>query len=496
MSIMDSPPSWISAGRRTATVLHAPARNVSRDRRRDREVEESACKPDPVRGPEARRRPSLSARASASPPVRSPGRCGLPGSSDGPPSNAACLTLLRVGLAEPRRSPDALVSSYLTVSPLPRRGGPRAAVCSLLRCPRGRPRLGLPSTLPCGVRTFLDRSEDRPRPPGRLLRSEHTAVDSGAMRWIAVLAAAWVLAGSACSSTPNGPVNAAEQAQLSGTEAVIQAEVRGTAADLVEAYAAAGRDHGASLRPLVGGKTLPHWVHWLGVQNEQFPGVIEGSASVPVVGIARHADLPSVETDDRVVREVDVVAQVDVHATPTQGDPISLTWDLSGPMLVAADAERTWRITDFYRDTIPMSAIFQVIEDVDVPVGPRVRVVLDSFVAAPVWQFDLMVTVGSGSPVSLDAADATLVDGSGAVIAEAGDVTEGLRSIQPGDPAEGVVTFDARPDAKDLLLRLDFGAATAGAGTGDEVPVVEIPLEGVIEPLPVVGTQASPSPEN
>src|SRR5207245_11271028 len=44
----------------------------------------------------------------------------------------------------------------------------REAVCSLLRCPRGRPRLALASTLPFGVRTFLDRSSrsDRGRPAG------------------------------------------------------------------------------------------------------------------------------------------------------------------------------------------------------------------------------------------------------------------------------------------------------------------------------------------
>src|SRR5690606_22558101 len=45
---------------------------------------------------------------------------GLPGSSGEPPSDAPCLALLRVGFAEPHRSPGALVVSYTTVSPLPR----------------------------------------------------------------------------------------------------------------------------------------------------------------------------------------------------------------------------------------------------------------------------------------------------------------------------------------------------------------------------------------
>ena len=64
------------------------------------------------------------------------------------------LVLLRVGFAEPARSPAPLVSSYLTVSPLlASRGGP--AVYSLWHFPSGFPDWTLSSTLPCGARTFL-----------------------------------------------------------------------------------------------------------------------------------------------------------------------------------------------------------------------------------------------------------------------------------------------------------------------------------------------------
>lgn len=62
---------------------------------------------------------------------------GLPGGSAGiyrgPKSGLTpCLTLLPVGFAEPGRSPDLLVSSYLTVSPLPRS---TSAVCFLWHFP-------------------------------------------------------------------------------------------------------------------------------------------------------------------------------------------------------------------------------------------------------------------------------------------------------------------------------------------------------------------------
>jgi len=45
------------------------------------------------------------------------------------------------------------------------------AVCSLWHCPAGHPGLLLATTLPCGVRTFLDEpSWGSTRPPGRLFR--------------------------------------------------------------------------------------------------------------------------------------------------------------------------------------------------------------------------------------------------------------------------------------------------------------------------------------
>ena len=74
------------------------------------------------------------------------------------------LALLRVGFTEPLRSPGMLVSSYLTVSPLPDRS---PAVCFLWHFPAGRPGLPLATTLPYGVRTFLGdghetRRRDRP----------------------------------------------------------------------------------------------------------------------------------------------------------------------------------------------------------------------------------------------------------------------------------------------------------------------------------------------
>ena len=132
-----------------------------------RGAEEPACKPDPVRGREPRRRPSLSAGPERPPAARSPGRCGLPGSSDGPPSNAPCSALLRTGVAEPRRSPAALVGSYPTVSPLPP-ALPREAVCFLLPLREVAPAWLSPASCPAesGLSSNSHRLAARGRPAG------------------------------------------------------------------------------------------------------------------------------------------------------------------------------------------------------------------------------------------------------------------------------------------------------------------------------------------
>ena len=82
------------------------------------------------------------------------GSCGLPG-FDG----RAALTLLDLapgGVCRATRvtpGAGALLPHRFTLT-CARRTGP-SAVCSLLHCPAGRPDWVLPSTVPCGVRTFL-----------------------------------------------------------------------------------------------------------------------------------------------------------------------------------------------------------------------------------------------------------------------------------------------------------------------------------------------------
>src|SRR5439155_8103806 len=145
------------------------ARSASGERIGD--VEEPACKPDPVAALMRRRRPSLSvgrsrARRVAVRPRRAAtrelGRAAL---------ERSLLALLRTGVAEPRRSPAALVGSYPTVSPLPRRRS-AGAVCFLLPLREVAPAWLSPASCPVESGLSSPRSGEghRARPPGRLLR--------------------------------------------------------------------------------------------------------------------------------------------------------------------------------------------------------------------------------------------------------------------------------------------------------------------------------------
>lgn len=76
----------------------------------------------------------------------------LPRDSDGPPVASLYLVLHQVGFTQLLRSPEELVRSYRTISPLPRRS---KAVYFLLHLPSRYRDSTLWSTLPYGVRTFL-----------------------------------------------------------------------------------------------------------------------------------------------------------------------------------------------------------------------------------------------------------------------------------------------------------------------------------------------------
>jgi hypothetical protein len=109
--------------------------------------------------------------------------CGLPGGCFGRlavrrnerAARASCLALLRTGFTKPHRLPGALVSSYLTFSPLLLGRSP-GAVCFLWHFPRVAPPGISPASCPTesglsSTGPSVRKQGAQPRPPGRL----HTA---------------------------------------------------------------------------------------------------------------------------------------------------------------------------------------------------------------------------------------------------------------------------------------------------------------------------------
>ena len=137
------------------------------------EVEEPACKPDPVRGALAPPATISLDDAGTSPPGRSPARCGLPGSSDGPSSTLPARPCSGWGLPSRGGHPPRWCALTAPFHPYPcdrgRAGGLLSVALSVRSPPPGsrqHPALWSPD--------FPRAVDDRPRPPGRLLHGEDT----------------------------------------------------------------------------------------------------------------------------------------------------------------------------------------------------------------------------------------------------------------------------------------------------------------------------------
>jgi hypothetical protein len=290
----------------------------------------------------------------------------------------------------------------------------------------------------------------------------------------------------ACSASPAGPTAPAAPDQVTPDDAVKAAGARATAAAFVRAYASDTGADPRTLARLVDGKRLQRWVHWLGVQDREFPGTISGSVENDQIGPAAPFELSSVPGSGALLRDVDVQATVTFSFQPDHGKTITLPRSLDGPMrLLYDDARGTWGVLDFTRDGIPVSQTFEIVADT--AKGSRVgtEVTLDSFVSVPYWQF--FIRVSGDRAVTIAPRDAELLDADGARVAAAQDVTSSLRTIGPGATTEGIITFPAQASADGLTLRLTL------RGPGGPA-LFEFPLGGLIHPVPLATGSPSPSP--
>ena len=283
-----------------------------------------------------------------------------------------------------------------------------------------------------------------------------------------MLAVALVLTTASCTAAPDGPVSPAPAEELRGAPALLQAQARGTTRRFVEAY----RDTvlgGDDLRALAATPLMRRFAYWLGVTNRSFPGEITAASTVSLVGPAA-----PVGAEGRVL-EVDLAAQVDVVAQPTDGDPLEFTVSLDGPVRLAAVERGKWRVIDFVRFVVPMSGAFVPLDLVYE--RPGVRITLDSFGGVPNWSFFVRMAATGPKVLTLDEADVALVDADGGVVGEAIEVSVPLREIAPGGHIDGALTFEPLDAIRGVSLRIDV------SGSDDPVPL-EIPLRSLVAAEP------------
>jgi hypothetical protein len=380
------------------------------------------------------------------------------------------LALLRVGLAEPDRSPDPLVSSYLTVSPLPQRGGLFSVALSA-----GRPAWVLPSTLPFGARTFLERL--RPRSPGRLLRgtSIRAPYHRRTMRPASLLIAT-VLAVGGCAPQPDGPAAPIAVEQLGEAPALEASAARAAVVDFVSAYAASPTEGVGALAQSVASPELDTWVRWLDVQHREFDGAIDAVADV------RDVEFVGSLEEDRARAQVALSASVVFHIDPDGDDAFESVRILDGAVtLMRTDDAATYKVFDLQRDGVRMSEAIESFRD-EVRTEQQVKVQLDSlFMFPPNWQFNMVIRNDASEPLFLDANSTGLYVEEGNGFDRIPAVISGsFVVVPPASEVEGILAFRLQPTASGRVLTLAYRL-----GRRDRNQVLfEFPLEGLVTSVP------------
>jgi hypothetical protein len=290
----------------------------------------------------------------------------------------------------------------------------------------------------------------------------------------------------ACSASSSGPTGPAAPDQVTPDDAVKAAGSRAVAAEFVRAYASDTGADPTTLSALVAGERLKRWVHWLGIQDREFPGSVSGTVDGDRIGPAASFEVASLPGSGALLREVDVRGSVTFSFQPDAGDTITLSRSLDGPMRLLFDERHgTWHVLDFTRDGIPLSQTFEVLGKQGATSTEGIDLAIDAFVSVPYWQF--FIRVSSDHAVGLASKDAVVVDAEGTPVASAREVTASLGSVGSGRAVEGIVTFPAQAAADGLTVRMRF------RGAGGDV-VVEIPLGGLIHPIPIVSGSPTPAP--
>jgi hypothetical protein len=298
----------------------------------------------------------------------------------------------------------------------------------------GRPAWVLPSTLPFGVRTFLDLGA---RGRGRPANSSNQSIGDPIIGSVGVRAPVFLLvslslAGCGSPADPSEPPAPLDPARVA-TIGMENAAIRQVVVDFLDAYANSGTDT-ESLARLVTGPHLEDWVYWLSVQNLGLQGRLSG------------------ELDLRALRVLEIgeqVAAAAVDATVTlsvsmEGGVDTIRRNFGSPILLARAAEdpTSWQVVDATRDGRSMQDSITLFEETPARVdenGIQIDVVsLYRFASGTVA--NLRIRNATDRPVRVDVPHSVLQVG-GRFLGATGTTPTLRVPLRPGDSRDGALNF-------------------------------------------------------
>jgi hypothetical protein len=251
--------------------------------------------------------------------------------------------------------------------------------------------------------------------------------------------AALALALAAAACAPHGaPTEFGTPAAL--RDAATDVTASQTVGRFLDAYAAAPTDGGLALTELAGSAVVGHWAAWLGVQYEQIGGV-GGSVDIRSIGAARPAEGSS--GIDGVV-SVPIEASVRFTFPTATGGSDEQVRVLDGPVLLVPDPEGSWRVIDFVRDGVPLSASVFVFDPQSraSSVSERgVTIRVDSFIQdASEWAVGVLIRNDRDRDIRLTDGTVGLVDATGSIVM-GGSTPDEAEVIEPDSTQEALVAF-------------------------------------------------------
>ncbi len=287
------------------------------------------------------------------------------------------------------------------------------------------------------------------------------------MRRIAASLVIAVAAVAACSRTPEpvGPGQPMSRQIMGLDDLRISGQARSVALAFLRAYAGSSADGGRALTPLVDGVLARQWAHWIGVQNAGFPGTMKGTLQVGHLGYASPVRAADGSLDDLVAYGVVVRATAAFALTDEAGQTLPpLQRAMDGMIVMIQGSDRAFRVINFVRDGRRLDEFFRVFD------GTRERrkgvtVEIRNLVQLDRWQFGIEITNDTDRTLHILPNLTALLTKTEELVSSERPLVTFPRPLEPGESAEGIVSFAAPATTQGLDLQVAV-AGPDGQATG------------------------------